>query len=69
MACVPLSLVAAIFSMSEPYGPGSEGFWIYWVTALPTTAFVMGFLVLDNRYPARSVLWAQLQRVKLTILA
>lgn len=55
--------------MSEPYGPGSEGFWIYWVTALPTTAFVMGFLVLDNRYPARSVLWAQLQRVKLTILA
>ncbi|PLB49772.1 hypothetical protein P170DRAFT_510242 [Aspergillus steynii IBT 23096] len=64
MACVPLSLIAGVFSMSEPYGPGNDQFWVYWVTALPTAAFIMGFLWLDSRIPdfLRFGFWAQMKK-------
>ena len=39
---IPLSYVATLFSMTEKYGPGSRGFWIYWASSLPTAVVVLG---------------------------
>lgn len=57
---IPMSFIAGIFSMSEPYGPGSDRFWIYWVVALPLTAFIIGSLVLDLRFGYLSLFWARM---------
>lgn len=57
---IPMSFITGIFSMSEPYGPGSDRFWIYWVVALPLTAFIIGSLVLDLRFGYLSLFWARM---------
>ncbi|KAI9155022.1 Zinc transport [Paramyrothecium foliicola] len=38
---IPLSWVAALFSMSDSYSPGGENFWVYFVTALPLLFIVL----------------------------
>ena len=52
IAFVPLTYITGIFSMSEPYSPGNERFWVYWATALPISALIMGVLVLGDRITA-----------------
>lgn len=52
---LPMSFITGLFSMSEPYGPGSDRFWIYWVVALPLTAFIIVALVLDLRFRFLSI--------------
>lgn len=52
IAFVPLTYITGIFSMSEPYSPGNDRFWVYWATAVPISALIMGVLVLDGRIPA-----------------
>lgn len=59
---IPLSFITGIFSMTEPYGPGSDRFWIYWVVALPLTAFVIGSLALDLRFGYLSLFWGRMMR-------
>ncbi|KAI1374085.1 hypothetical protein F4677DRAFT_179406 [Hypoxylon crocopeplum] len=38
---IPLSLISSIFSMAEPYGPGQDKFWIYFVICIPAAIFVV----------------------------
>ncbi|KAH4038772.1 hypothetical protein HBH98_061550 [Parastagonospora nodorum] len=37
---IPLSYVAALFSMAENFGPGGSLFWVYFATALPLAGLV-----------------------------
>lgn len=62
IAFIPLSYITGIFSMSEPYGPGSDRFWVYWVTAVPTAAFIMGSLALGSRITALSTFCEHVQK-------
>ncbi|KAI8966027.1 hypothetical protein F5Y11DRAFT_236645 [Daldinia sp. FL1419] len=39
---VPLSFVTGLFSMSEHVSPGSSGFWLYFVVAIPLLFLVLG---------------------------
>lgn len=39
---IPLSYIASLFSMAEQFGPGSEGFWIYWASSLPVAVAIVG---------------------------
>ena len=32
---IPLSYVAALFSMADAFAPGGQLFWVYFVTAVP----------------------------------
>ncbi|KAI0099760.1 hypothetical protein GGR51DRAFT_390310 [Nemania sp. FL0031] len=45
---VPLSWVCGLFSMSEPFSPGQERFWVYFVTALPLLFVVLLLSALPN---------------------
>ncbi|KAM6513511.1 hypothetical protein FALCPG4_015918 [Fusarium falciforme] len=55
---IPLSLTSSLFSMSQPYGPGQEEFWVYFAVSIPFAALVilvyyvfdMGFLQDDRRW-------------------
>jgi Mg2+ and Co2+ transporter CorA len=38
---IPMSLIAAIFSMANEYGPGSDRFWVYWATSVPATFLIL----------------------------
>lgn len=54
---IPLSLTSSLFSMSQPYGPGQDQFWMYFAVSIPFTALVLliyyvfdiGFLRRDRR--------------------
>ncbi|CAO2651741.1 Nn.00g000240.m01.CDS01 [Neocucurbitaria sp. VM-36] len=43
MVFIPLSTVAAIFSMSEDFMPGKSKSWIFWVTALPVLVVMIAW--------------------------
>lgn len=46
---VPLSWVAALFSMTDDFAPGQPKFWVYFVVSLPFCLFtVLGTLVMSN---------------------
>lgn len=45
---LPLSFVATLFSMSEPFSVAGSGFWIYIVTAIPLLLFVLAASTLHN---------------------
>lgn len=65
IAFIPLTYITGLFSMSEPYGPGRQYFWVYWVAAIPTAAIIMGLLILDDNTPGLanycSRLWMKLK--------
>lgn len=48
LVLAPPGLVAALFSMSGEFLPGSTKFWIYVVTALLTLLFVLGVVTVTN---------------------
>ncbi|MCJ1469185.1 hypothetical protein MMC07_007818 [Pseudocyphellaria aurata] len=56
---IPLSFVAALFSMSDPYRPGGREFWMYFAAALPLTSLtLLGFWVLELGYSKGSMAWS-----------
>lgn len=44
----PLGLVAAVFSMSADFQPGQRNFWVFVVTALVATSFVVGLTLIPG---------------------
>ena len=56
---IPLAYTSSIFSMQDPYGPGGDKFWQYFVTSVPLIAVVMiGFYVLDFGYTDDGTSWS-----------
>lgn len=45
---IPLAFVSSLFSMAEPYGPGGELFWIYFVISVPASIGVMAAYYIFN---------------------
>jgi Mg2+ and Co2+ transporter CorA len=45
---LPITLVAAIFSMGDTFRPGAQHFWIPWVVALPLVAIMAVILFADR---------------------
>ncbi|KAI1749611.1 hypothetical protein F4782DRAFT_549555 [Xylaria castorea] len=43
---IPLSFVAALFSMGDNFLPGRESFWLYWATSIPITLAVLAVMSL-----------------------
>ncbi|KAI1735869.1 hypothetical protein F4680DRAFT_452531 [Xylaria scruposa] len=43
---IPLSFVAALFSMGDNFLPGRDNFWLYWATSIPITLVVLGVMSL-----------------------
>ena len=47
----PLAYTASLFSMAEPYGPGSAYFWLYFAVSIPLILLVTGiYFLLDMRH-------------------
>lgn len=38
---IPLAFISSLFSMSEPYGPGGDRFWLYFAISVPMAALVV----------------------------
>ena len=45
---LPFSIIAGIMSMSDPYGPGSSRFWIYWAITIPITCLTLTIIYADD---------------------
>lgn len=57
----PLGLVAAVFSMSADFQPGQRNFWVFVVTALVATSFVVGLTLIPGSVAGKlSRLWSGL---------
>ena len=39
---IPLAYTSSLFSMTQPYGPGGDQFWIYFAISGPLVLFVLG---------------------------
>jgi len=50
---IPLAYTATLFSMTEPYGPGQERFWVYFAISLPLILCVLGMYKLVDGYDLR----------------
>ena len=56
---VPLAYVATLFSMSDPYRPGGELFWVYFVVAFPLIGLVLlGYYALELGYTGGGIRWS-----------
>jgi hypothetical protein len=56
---IPLAFVSSIFSMTEPYGPGGEKFWEYFVVLVPLVVLVFGgYYCLDRGYDLYGGPWS-----------
>lgn len=49
IAFIPLSFLASLFSMSDPFGPAGEFFWVYWAAAIPIAIATVAFSVVAGR--------------------
>ena len=48
---IPLAYTSSLFSMADPYGPGSERFWVYFATSFPLILLaVAGYYVIMVPY-------------------
>lgn len=48
---IPLAYTASLFSMTAPYGPGQDKFWVYFAIACPLILFVVcSFYLIDLSY-------------------
>jgi hypothetical protein len=51
---IPLAYTASLFSMSDPYGPGDEKFWMYFAISLPLILCVLAiYTVVQMAYGSR----------------
>ncbi|CAI4212269.1 unnamed protein product [Parascedosporium putredinis] len=56
---IPLAYTSSVFSMTEPYAPGQELFWVYFAASAPLIVLVvLGYYVLDYGYRAGSAGWS-----------
>jgi hypothetical protein len=56
---IPLTYIASMFSMSAPYGPGGELFWLYFAISLPLLSFIaLSFFALELGYASDGVQWS-----------
>lgn len=54
---VPLTFVSSVFSMSSPYGPGGQMFWLYFAVSLTSLgAVILGYFVLQGGYGVQHLL-------------
>jgi hypothetical protein len=49
---IPLAYTATLFSMTEPFGPGGERFWVYFAVSLPLIVCVFGGYIAMDAYGA-----------------
>lgn len=52
IAFIPLSYLASIFSMSDPFGPAGEMFWVYWAAAVPLAIAILAFSIVTGQMTA-----------------
>ncbi len=56
---IPMAYTSSLFSMSVPYGPGQEQFWLYFATAVPLILVVLaGYYILDFGYTDDGSSWS-----------
>ena len=56
---IPLAFVSSIFSMSDPYGPGGELFWLYFAISIPVGLAVMAaYYIFDLGFQADGSGWS-----------
>ncbi|KAL4875212.1 hypothetical protein BJY04DRAFT_167406 [Aspergillus karnatakaensis] len=56
---IPLAYVASLFSMAEPYMPGSERFWVYFAIAFPMSGMMLAVYYLFSRgYSSHTETWS-----------
>ncbi|KAH8671428.1 hypothetical protein BX600DRAFT_434535 [Xylariales sp. PMI_506] len=56
---IPLAYTSSLFSMSDPFRPGDDGFWIYFAASIPLILVVMGgYYVLDWGYRDDGGAWS-----------
>lgn len=56
---IPLAYTSSLFSMGSPYGPGQDGFWLYFAISIPLIILVVsGYYVLDFGYGADGSSWS-----------
>ncbi len=56
---VPLAYIATLFSMSDPYRPGGEMFWVYFVVAFPLVGLTwLGYYILELGYTDGRIQWS-----------
>ncbi|PKS05754.1 hypothetical protein jhhlp_007583 [Lomentospora prolificans] len=56
---IPLAYTSSVFSMTEPYAPGQELFWVYFAASAPLILLVvLGYYILDYGYSAGSAAWS-----------
>jgi hypothetical protein len=49
---IPLAYTATLFSMTEPFAPGGERFWLYFAVSLPLILCVLGMYTAVDAYGA-----------------
>lgn len=57
---IPLAYTATLFSMTEPFGPGEEMFWVYFAVAGPLVICVLGGYWVLNVVESVGVSWGWL---------
>jgi hypothetical protein len=56
---IPLAYTASLFSMTDPYGPGSPQFWLYFAISFPLVALVLSaYYILDFGYSRDGSQWS-----------
>jgi hypothetical protein len=56
---IPLAYTASLFSMSDPYRPGGELFWVYFVISFPLIGLiVLGYYTLELGYADGGMQWS-----------
>lgn len=56
---IPFAYVASLFSMADPYTPGSHRFWLYFAVSIPLTALVfLGYYVLERGFATGRLQWS-----------
>jgi len=56
---IPLAFVSSLFSMSDPYGPGGDLFWLYFAISIPVGFVVMAaYYIFDLGFRADGSGWS-----------
>ncbi|PMD62897.1 uncharacterized protein K444DRAFT_558238 [Hyaloscypha bicolor E] len=56
---IPLAYTSSLFSMADPYNPGSDRFWMYFVISLPLVFIItVAYYVLDSGYSSDGSDWS-----------